>query len=179
MRLSVTAFALCLIASGATLERLSLDEMALRSTTIVRARAGASAGVLVGSSIYTKTHFQVLERLKGPEAAELDVMEPGGTVGQLSQIYPGVPRFAPGQELLLFLWTGPSGRTQVIGLTQGIFEVTRNAATGEEEVSRQPSGEPMLAPETGAPVQDHAVSMPLRHLRLRVRGAMERSNRQR
>lgn len=166
-------------ALGATLEKLSLEDMTARSTAIVRARAGASSGVLIGSSIYTKTHFQVLEHFKGPDAPDVDVFEPGGTVGQLSQIYPGVPRFAHGQELLLFLWTGPSGRTQVIGLSQGIFEVSRNAATGDEQVSRAPSGELMLAPGTGAPVEDQAISMPLRHMRSRIRGSIERSNRQR
>lgn len=165
-------------ALGATLEKLSLDEMAARSTAIVRARAVSSSGVMVGSSIFIKTHFQVLERMKGPEASEVDVMEPGGTVGQLSQNYPGVPRFTPGQESLLFLWTGPSGRTQIIGLSQGVLEVTRNAATGDEEVSRQPSGEPMLAPGSGMPVEDEAISMPLRRMVSRIQRAVERSKKQ-
>ena len=163
---------------GATLERLSLNDMTNRSTAIVRARAVSSSPVLIGSTIYTKTRFQVLERWKGPEGATVDVTEPGGASGQMSQNFPGVPRFSPGQELLLFLWTGPSGRTQVIGLSQGVFEVTRSAATGEVEVSRQPSGERMVAPGTGAPVEEEAITMPLPKMVWRIQQAMER-NRQR
>lgn len=163
---------------GATLERLTLEDMTTRSTAIVRVRAGASSTVEIGPTIYTKTHFQVLERLKGPDAPEIDVFEPGGTVGRMTQMFPGAPRFTAGQELLLFLWTGPSGRTQVIGLSQGVFEVSHNAATGETQVSRQPSGELMLAPgPAGAPsvpVEDEAISLPLRRMMVRIQSALVR-----
>ena len=67
MRL-VCTIALCLISVagyGATLERLSLEEMTARSTAIVRARAVSSSASFVGSTIYTQTRFQVLERWKG------------------------------------------------------------------------------------------------------------------
>jgi hypothetical protein len=151
-------------AVAATLERLTLDDMTVRATAIVRARVAASSPVLVGSTIYTKTHFQVLERWKGPQSAELDVVEPGGTVGSRSQVYPGVPQFSHGEELVLFLWTGPSGRTQVIGLWQGVLHVSHDAATGELVVSRQPGEEVVLAPGTGQPVRAEAISMPLRAL---------------
>ena len=87
MRRCVFAFALCLTASGATLERLSLDEMASRSTAIVRARATSNSTSYVGSTIYTKTRFEVLDRYKGPEGSEVEVTEPGGTVGQMRQTY--------------------------------------------------------------------------------------------
>jgi hypothetical protein len=165
----VCALLLCLSAPGATLERLSLDEMAARSTAVVRARALSSSASLIGSTIYTRTTFQVLETWKGPAAGEVQVVEPGGTVGGITQSYSGVPRFGPGQEMVLFLWTGPSGRTQVIGLTQGAFQVTQNALTGEPEAVREPSGELMLAPGTGQPVREERLVMPLRSLAARVR----------
>lgn len=165
-----------LAASGATLERLSLEEMATRSTAIVRGRAGAGSPTLVGSTIYTRTRFQVLERWKGPERSEVDVLSPGGTMGLTSQHYPGVPRFQEGQELVLFLWTGPSGRTQVIGYTQGVFEVVRSSVDGEDQVQvvRRPGGETLLDPGTATPVADEPVTMSLRQLVSRVRVAMVR-----
>jgi len=171
----VSILAFCLTAFGATLERLSLEEMAARSTAIVRARAGSSTAVLVGSTIYTRTRFQVLERWKGPEGSEVEVVEPGGTVGRTTESYSGAPRFQAGQEMVLFLWTGPSGRTQVIGLSQGVFQVGRNEATGETEVSRQPSGEVMLDRLSGERVLEEPVRMPLRALEGRIRAAAERS----
>lgn len=174
MRRSVLALIVTVSAWGATLERLSLDDMASRSTAIVRARAISNSTSYVGSTIYTKTRFEVLERFKGPEDSQVEVMEPGGTVGQMRQTYSGVPRFTPGQEMVLFLWTGPSGRTQVIGLSQGVFEVSKTSSSAEAEVTRQPSGETMLAPGSGAPVEEETLKMPLRRLVGRIQRVIER-----
>src|SRR6185295_16583134 len=81
---------------GATLKRMSLEEMTAKSTAIVRAKAISRSTELLGSTIYTRTRFQVLERWKGPEGTTVDVSEPGGRVGSVSQNYSGVPRFNPG-----------------------------------------------------------------------------------
>ncbi len=176
MRYPLLGLFLSLAATAATLERLSLDEMTQKSTAIVRAKALSSSTSFVGSTIYTKTRFQVLERWKGPEAATVEVSEPGGTVGPVSQNYSGVPRFVPGQEVVLFLWTGPSGRTQVIGLSQGVFQVERSA-TGEEQAIREASGETMLAPGTGELVRDETLRVPLKSLETRVKSAIRGGDR--
>jgi len=174
---SVFALIVTMSAWGATLERLSLDEMAARSTAIVRARAISNSTDYLGSTIYTKTRFEVLERYKGPEGSQVEVTEPGGTVGLTRQTYSGVPRFNPGQEMVLFLWTGPSGRTQVIGLSQGVFEVSRSSSSADAEVTRQPSGETMLAPGAGAPVEEPTIKLPLSRLKGRIRTALEKERR--
>lgn len=174
MRLGVSILVLGVAGLAATLERMSLEEMTSKSTAIVRAKAISSSTEMVGSIVYTRTRFQVLERWKGPEGGAVDVFEPGGRVGGLIQNYSGVPRFTPGQEVVLFLWTGPSGRTQIIGLSQGVMQVERSAA-GEAEVSRQPAGELMLAPGTLEPIVDEGIRMPLRHLVTRMRGTLQRS----
>lgn len=175
MRSILLGTLLCLagwLATAATLERLTLEQMAKQSTEIVRARAGAVSAVANGSMIYTRTQFQVLDRWKGPNNPEVEVTEPGGTVGRVTQTYSGVPHFTPGQELVLFLWTGPSGRTQVIGLTQGVFEVVRGTSGAEPYVNRKPSGETMLAPGTRAPAPEEEVSMPLSKLVLEIQAAL-------
>ncbi len=176
MRCPLYLLAVSLGVQAATLERLSLDDMTARSTAIVRARAISSSVSYIGSTIYTRTRFQVLESWKGQEKAEVEVFQPGGTVGQTTQHYAGTPRFTPGQEAVLFLWSGPSGRAQLIGLSQGLFEVERNAA-GEIEVRRRPSGEVLLAPGTGQPAAEEVLVMPLRSLATRVRDTLERERR--
>ncbi|HYM13162.1 MAG TPA: hypothetical protein VEU62_20645 [Bryobacterales bacterium] len=175
MRSILPALLLCLaaqLAPAATLERLTLEQMTRQSTEIVRARAGAISAVAISSMIYTRTQFQVLDRWKGPNNPEVSVMEPGGTVGRTTQTYSGVPHFTPGQELVLFLWTGPSGRTQVIGLTQGLFEVVPGTSGAEPFVNRKPSGETMLAPGTKAPAPEEEVSMPLSKLVFEIQAAL-------
>jgi len=173
MRLGVSVLLFSFLGWGATLERLSLEDMTAKSTAIVRATAISSSSEYIGSTIYTRTRFQVLERWKGPDGSQVEVVEPGGRMGNVSQSYSGVPRFAPGQEVVLFLWTGPSGRTQIIGLSQGVLQVER-PASGEAEVSRAPSGEVMLEPRTWQPVAEEVIRMPLSRLANRMRSALDR-----
>lgn len=173
MRTALATTVVCLFAAlawPATLEKLTLDDMTARSTVVVRGRAVSSSARFIGSTIYTETRFQVLETWKGTNAAEIVVAEPGGTVGAATQNYSGVPRFTPGEEAVLFLWTGPSGRTQVMGLTQGIFQVNRSGAAAM--VSQEPSSSVVLAPGTGAPVQQQETSMTLSTLASRVRAVV-------
>lgn len=173
MRTVVSILVLCLApAAGraATLQKLTLDDMTARSTAIVRARALSSSARFVGSTIYTETRFQVLETWKGPSATEVVVSEPGGTVGAVTQNYAGVPRFTPDEEQVLFLWTGPSGRTQVMGLTQGIFRVQGSGATAA--VRQERSSSVVLAPGSGTPVQAQEISMTLSTLASRVRSVV-------
>jgi len=154
-------------AQAATLEQMSTDDMIARSTAIVRGRVVSSSARLHGPLIYTHYVVQVSERLKGPEAAQLDVVLPGGAAGGLRQTFPGTPALTEGGEYLLFLWTGPSGLTQVIGLSQGVFTVSQNAG-GDLTASRPASAEAMLDSKTGRVIADQPVRLRLRDLRSRV-----------
>jgi hypothetical protein len=173
MRLLISALALVLLwgetARPATLEKLTLDDMTAKSTAIVRGRAVSNSPRMIGSSVYTDTRFQVLETWKGPSSPEVTVTELGGTLGTLTQNYAGVPRFAPGDEMVLFLRTGPSGRTQVIGLTQGIYQVNRSG--DRVMVKQEPSSGVILSPGTGAPSQVQETNMALSTLAARVRSS--------
>lgn len=156
--------ALCLHA--ATLQRLVLDEMIQKCTAIVRGQVVSSYAAPHGSLIYTHYRIKVTDRWKGPEAGELDIVVPGGVAGELRQTFPGAPTLAQGAEYVLFLWTGPSGLTHVMGLTQGLFSVRRDAG-GETVAWRAASSEPMLD-AAGRLVRDEALQLRLKDLRGRV-----------
>ena len=170
MRRSITiVFALLLLAaalSAATLERLSLDEMIQKSTAIIRGRVTSSYGAPRGSIIYTHYRIQAIDRWKGPEGAELDVVVPGGVAGGLRQTFSGAPKLAPGAEYVLFLWTGSSGLTHVIGLSQGVFSVKQDAAG--EAVAWRPAAPEMMLDGSGQVVRDAPMSLRLKDLRVRV-----------
>ena len=163
-----------------TLQRLSLDEMIQQSTSVVRATVKGSYSALRGQDIWTFYQLQVAETLKsgGPGAGtSLDVAVPGGTVQGVRQAIAGAPALAPGTEYVMFLWTSRSGLTQVIGLSQGLFLVTRDGA-GNSVLTRPAAAATMLD-QNGNPVTDQAVSLSLSGLRSRVqqrptaRGAQE------
>ena len=149
--------------SGSTLQRLSLSDMIQKSTMIVRGtiQPGNSAA-LRGSIIYTHYQLSVTTAYKGAPGPTIDLAVPGGALNGFQQPVAGAPMLIPGQSYVMFLWTSKSGLTQVIGLSQGLFNVTTNAQ-GQVIVSRGAASEPMLN-SLGQSVTDSNFQMPLAQL---------------
>lgn len=147
-----------------TLEKLSVDDMILKSTEIVCGKVTATTSVMRGTAVYTKYRVQVTDTLKGDKRAgnEMDVFVPGGKFGSTVQQLPGSPKLGEGQDYMLFLWTSRSGLTQVIGLSQGLFVVKRNPK-GEPVLTRNASDATMLD-SSGQVVEDTPVSLRLREM---------------
>ncbi len=154
----------------ATLERLSLDDMIAQSTSIVRGKVATSYSAFSGRVIYTHYAIQVSERLKGSAQGTIDVAVPGGAANNVRQAFSGAPELQAGQEYVLFLWTGRSGITQVIGMTQGLFSIAADSSS-DPLATRRASRELMLARGTGQPVKDRTLVMRLSELRSRIAAA--------
>jgi hypothetical protein len=165
----VMSLLVCVSVSGATLERLTLDDMSSKATAVVRGKIVSSYTAMQGATIYTHYRVQVSEVWKGANQQTVDVMLPGGMMNGLRQSFAGVPQLNAGDEYVMFLWTGKSGNTQLLGLTQGLFAVTQNDA-GETLASRGVSAELMLD-ANGKAVQDQAVKMTVKAMNSRVRGS--------
>jgi hypothetical protein len=151
--------------SAATLQQLSLDQMAQSATAIVRARVTGSSASFTGPTVYTHYKLQISETWKGAPAAE--VMLPGGVAGGYRQSFPGVPTLRTGAEYVLFLWkSSRTGITHVVGLNQGILNVTA-LEDGSFEAGRPVTGETMLD-AAGRQVKDQAIRMRLSDLKTRL-----------
>lgn len=167
-RLSAISFVLAAATlSGATLERLSVDDMIRQSTMIVRGTVGASTTENRKSILYTHYSIRVTQRWKGSVSATVDVAIPGGAANGLRQTFSGAPILQPGSEYLFFLWTSKSGLTQIIGLSQGLFTLKR-LDSGEIVLTRPATSELMLDPMTGSPVPDSSLSLKLKDLSVRI-----------
>ena len=139
---------LCLVSRlaplpGATLRSLALEDMACKATAIVRGRVSGSYAAAQGSTIYTHYRIQVSERWKGSDGSTVDLMLPGGAASGYRQSFSGIPQLSTGNEYVLFLWTGKSGVTQLIGLSQGVFDVVKQSS-GELMATRAVTSELML-----------------------------------
>jgi hypothetical protein len=175
MRPALHIALLCALAPlwATTLEKLSVDEMVQKSTAIVRGRSIGSATTRRGSVIYTVYRLQVSEVLKGSlSTGATEVYVPGGVYAGLRQSFAGSPALAAGADYVIFLWTSPSGITQVIGLGQGVFEVKLSAA-GESVLSRGPL-DADLVDATGRSVADQGLKLTLGRLQQRVRALCPR-----
>jgi hypothetical protein len=110
---------------------------------------------------------QVNQTYKGTVGREIPVAVPGGRFGTVVQNFSGAPTLNEGQDYLLFLWTSPSGLTQVIGLSQGLYRLKRSTA-GEAIVSRPAAAEGMLD-ASGKFVEDTPVTMGYREMIDKIR----------
>ena len=113
---------------GATLLNLSLDDMIQKSTAIVRGSLQPTSAAFRGAMIYTHYQVQVTNTYKGAPVRNWDVAVPGGVVNRVQQAVAGAPMLTAGKDYLLFLWTSKTGLTQVIGLSQGLFNVSSNSS---------------------------------------------------
>jgi hypothetical protein len=169
-RISLLALALAFCSAPsqcATLERLSLDEIIVKSTAIVRGRVTGSYAAFSGSVIYTHYTVRVSEQFKGGSQGSVEVTVPGGVARDLRQTFSGAPELQTGGEYVFFLWAGKSGMNQVIGLTQGLFSIAPGASP-DPMATRAASSERMLAPGSGRPVMDEKLVMRLSELRARI-----------
>jgi hypothetical protein len=153
----------------ATLERLSLDDMIVKSTAIVRAKVTGSYAALSGPIIYTHYTLQVSERLKGPARSGSDVAVPGGKLRGQSQIVAGAPEFQVGGDYVFFLYTDRTGLTHVIGMTQGVFSLDAAGAdpTGTRAASRE-----LMLDRAGKPTKDETLRIRLSDLRAHIAGTL-------
>jgi hypothetical protein len=167
---SILTLILCAPAFSATLEKLSLEQMAQQSTMIVRGQVTSCAGEARGSIIYTRCGVAVSETWKGTPSAKVDFLVPGGTFKGLTQTFTGTPKFSPKDEYVFFLWVGRSGIPQIIGLSQGLFGVSFNPG-GQATVRREASTEVMLNSK-GKQVRDEPVDLALSELKSQVNRAL-------
>ena len=73
----------------------------------------------------------VVESWKGDDApaSHITVVQPGGTVGDLTQTVHGMTRFVAGERAVVFL-AGRRERASVVGMSQGKRLVRRDAGSG-------------------------------------------------
>jgi hypothetical protein len=123
-------------AVATTLARMSIEQMSQRAEVIVRARCLESATVWDAGEVWTLTSFEVEEVWRGPATARITVRLLGGRVGDLTSSVAGVPRFRPGEEVVLFLEATQRGDLSVVSWEQGTFRIRRDLATGQENVTQ-------------------------------------------
>jgi hypothetical protein len=156
---------LAALAAGATLEKLSVEEMSQKSTLIVRGRVAGCAGEIQGSVIYTACTVTVSERWKGQSGPQVRFVIPGGRASGLVQTFTGTPKLNSGGEYVLFLWAGRSGVNQVIGMSQGVFNLETGVATRKASTER-------MVDKSGYEVEDQPLRLGVSELRQRVRQAL-------
>ena len=174
IRISVLAWALAALtpAYATTLTRASFGDLVQRSTGIVRGRVVSAYSASHGSLIYTYYMIQVLDRWKGPAAAQVEVQVPGGTFNGQQQNFAGAPHMTEGSEYVFFLWTGPSRATHLLGLSQGVLDVI-TGTDGERILAGQVTDALVVDAATGQATPQQPLRMRLSEFNSRVSGMLK------
>jgi hypothetical protein len=133
--------------------------LAKQSTAVVQGKVTGERTVQAGPLLYTLKTVAISKRWKGANAAMIEVATPGGRLGDQQQRFGGAPLIEQGVEYVLFLWQGPSGRTQITGFSQGVCEV-RTKPDGSVRVVRRPSSDVLIAPDGTAAAEGDGLDLP-------------------
>jgi hypothetical protein len=88
-------------------------------------------------TIWTQTELQVLDAPKGAAPRSVIITEPGGEMGNVGHLVPGIPSFSLNEEVVVFLYEAERNRLRVTGLRQGVYAVERDPETGDRIVQAQ------------------------------------------
>lgn len=170
--LLLACLTLAVAAGATTIVPMSVDELTQAASTVVLAQAGESWSQWnpQHTIIFTYTRFTVATSLKGSAATQIVVKQPGGIVGSIGQVVPGVRHFQPGENTVLFLRPSTTpGAHVIVGLMQGNFRVYR-ARSGLTAVT---NGVPGAAALRAGKIADYrGTTMTLDELQSRVRGGV-------
>jgi hypothetical protein len=145
--LSIAAMlSFCGVAAATTLQRMSVADMSRASHTIVRAHCVANSTRWDAGEIWTFTTFDVEDIWKGSAPLRITVRLLGGEAGNLKSTVSGVPRFAPGEQLVLFLERTTAGDFSVVSWVQGTFRIGHDRTTDEEIVTQDTAAFAVLDP---------------------------------
>ena len=137
--------------------------------------------------VETIVRLQASDYLKGDFGSEVLIRVPGGELGRYRSVMPGAPTFREGDEVVLFLGASPPSLPYVLGLSQGVFRLVRNPATGGTVVTPPPlvaSATRVVRVQRGDPLRRRpTLEQFARQVRLivaaeRVRGTRERGGSQ-
>jgi hypothetical protein len=106
-----------------TLQKLSFDRLIAEADLIVRGRVEEPKIQPAADRrpISTVVTVSVERQFKGPKLSSVTIEQPGGSMGDIAQGVPGLPKFSSGEDVVLFLKRQRGGTFKIVGGKQGKF----------------------------------------------------------
>jgi hypothetical protein len=143
---------------GTLVPRLSFEELVGQSEAVVHGRVVSVhvAWDADHASIWTHYEVQVDDSLKGTPGALVAIQEPGGELDGLRMEIVGAPRYAVGEEVIVFAAQTPGG-LRTCGWGQGRFVV--DGEVGQKRVRNDRGAIQLVSPQ-GRPLPSRATALP-------------------
>ncbi len=118
-------------AHATLLQRFEIEDLARHSEAVAVVRVlEVKAAWEDDAMIRTRVRLGVERVIAGRAPREVTVVIAGGTVGEASATVGGMPAFAAGERMVVFLEPRKSGGMHVVGAFQGAFRLVTEAETG-------------------------------------------------
>ncbi|HXX43580.1 MAG TPA: hypothetical protein VEJ38_02545 [Candidatus Acidoferrales bacterium] len=155
-------------ASATTLLHMPVAKMTEIAKVILRARCDGNSTSWDAGEIWTFATFDAQEIWKGSLPERFNVRLLGGRLGNITSSVSGVPRFSPGEDVVLFLEPTPRGDFSIIAWEEGTFRVRRDPRSAEPLVTQDTAAFGTFDPPTRQFRTEGIVRMPLSAFRARV-----------
>ena len=165
-------------AFATTVVALDVPAMSRAADSIVQGRVVRVEPKLSkdGRRITTHVTVEVLESLKAGGAAAtgtVEIVQPGGVVGDIGQKVHGTAHLQVGDEVVTFLERRGAKAYQLVGMAQGCFRVERSSDGAAAFAVQAPEDDLfLLDPVTRAPVAKDTSPMKLDELKGKIRAAL-------
>lgn len=170
------AFAIFAAAARATtIQRMSLAKMAQAAPAIVRALCTGNSVAWDAGEIWTFTSFTVEETWRGETPARITVRLLGGSMGEITSHVSGVPRFRPGEDVVLFLQPTQRADFSVVSWEQGTFRIRGGPDGSGELVTQDTASFATFDPASRRFKVGGIHDMPLENFRARVQAAVRQA----
>jgi len=164
-------------AAATTLVRMSVSQISRAAQVIIRGECLGNTTGWDAGDIWTFTTFRVEEIWRGEAPAQISVRLLGGRAGNLTSTVAGIPRFQPGEEVVLFLERTERGDYSIVSWEQGTFRIRRDTGTGEESATQDTASLATFDPATRRFEAGGIVRMPVDFLHARVNAALSSESR--
>ena len=132
---SILVIFLCLASPvfATTVVPLSFEQLVNESQSVVYGRVSDVRAQWTTDRRFIESvvTIEVLRGIKGSVRESVEFTVPGGQVGRYLNVIPGAPSFVRGDLAVLFLTAQGARLPVTTGLTQGIYRVRRDGASGE------------------------------------------------
>jgi hypothetical protein len=162
-------------AAATTIERMSLAKMAQAAPLIVRAVCVGNSVAQDAGEIWTLTSFDVEETWRGEAQSQVRVRLLGGSLGNITSHVSGVPRFRPGEDVVLFLEPTTRGDFSVVSWEQGTFRIQRGGSGGWALVTQDTASFSTFDSATRTFRVSGIRNMPLDDLHARIEAALHKA----
>jgi hypothetical protein len=126
-------FCLAIPGYATTVVPLSFEQLVNESQSVVYGRVSDVRAQWTADRRFIESvvTIEILRGMKGTARESIAFTVPGGQVGRYLNVIPGAPSFSTGDTAVFFLTARGAKLPVTTGLTQGIYRVRRDEASGE------------------------------------------------